>query len=59
MISEDGKCRVYASFDLDAFESKEVRVNFAGKMKQMFPQIPGIITRGKIRSGLLVKIINR
>jgi hypothetical protein len=37
---EDGNCRLYASFSLDGFESKEIRVNYADTMKQMFTKIP-------------------
>jgi hypothetical protein len=36
----DGKCRVYASFSLDAHETKEVKVAFTGTIKKLFPQIP-------------------
>ncbi len=36
----DGDCRVYASFSLDGFESKEITIAPSGTIKQLFPQIP-------------------
>ncbi len=36
----DGNCRVYASFNLDGFESKEITIAPGGTIKQFFPQIP-------------------
>ena len=35
-----GDCRVYASFSLDGFESKEITIAPSGTIKQLFPRIP-------------------
>jgi len=37
---KDGKCRVYASFSLNEFESKEIKIVLGIPVKQMFPIIP-------------------
>jgi hypothetical protein len=36
----DGKCRVYASFSLDEFESKEIKIALDSLPKQLVPYIP-------------------
>jgi len=35
-----GTCRVYASFSLDPFESKEIKIETGRPLKQLFPQVP-------------------
>jgi len=36
----DGKCRVYASFDLNENETKEIKIGLGIPVKQLFPVIP-------------------
>ncbi len=36
----DGACQIYASFSLDGFDAKEIKIAPSGAIKRLFPQIP-------------------